>query len=252
MCDVYNEKTIKTALSKARSSDYRSYFPDLNFDPLEQLEYIENMVETLRKEEATEEKEIHSIEKDIERNKNNDSQLAILDAASNHYIGIFMRNDALRANIQIAMLAPAIEGLYKKSLTILIKEEWGKEKLDIFFKKKDSSFEGDIVSGIVNILKKLNIQSYFSNDIEKYLSALFSYRNELFHNGLEWKKEKCQKVLNNEHKKGWFTLHADSRGPYFILPTRKFIDELITFFEESINGLAEARKLQKKLQENSD
>ncbi len=242
MCKNCDKNSIRTILSKIRLSDYSKHFPDDTYDPLEQLRYIEDMVEKFREEEYAENDKMRSIEEGMIKYKNDDNEIFTLKAAKDFYGLIHMHHDALRANMQIAMLAPAIESLYKRTLHILTKEKLGEKALNKFFdgkrfkglKKGEKGYLG-IVNSIVQILKELDFESNFQRDAELYLSALFDYRNTLFHNGLDWDEKEC-KALLEKHKKSWFTHHARPRKLYyFILPTKEFIDELINFFEESMD-----------------
>jgi hypothetical protein len=260
MCKINDEKSVKAILSKIRLSDYSKYFPDDAYDPSEQLLYIKNLVEKFKKEEDAENDKMCSIEEDIEKYKNNVDEHFALDAKRNFLGPIYMHHDALRANMQIAMLAPAIESLYKKSLYILVKEKLGESRLMDFFDKK-KSFKGGRANCIMRALKELGFESKFHPDIKKYLSALFDYRNVLFHNGLEWDEKECEDFMGEKHRESWFTWHACSNKKAcfykdtcpdkrkhdlcsyklsFILPTRKFIDELINFFEESMDSFVKS------------
>jgi len=98
-----------------------------------------------------------------------------------------------------------------------------------------------VEKGITNALKKLKIESNFNTETKQYLSALFNYRNDLFHNGLEWDEKKCERFIR-DYKESWFTWHARSRKLYFILPTKEFIDELIEFFADSMDSFAKSKQ----------
>lgn len=238
---------MRNLLSKCRVSDYRQYYPDLNFDPNEQLVYIERTVEEFRRQGAEESDEMQSIEERLGKYKNDCDQKFVYEAARNYKGLSFMRQEALRANMQIAMLAPAIENLYKKSLYILIEKKLGKKELsEIFTKnkgfKRGKPEEGGAVNRVMQALDMLMIQSKFCPNIEECLSALFGYRNALFHNGLEWSKDECDAFNNQNHQKKWFTSHSNSCRPYFFLPTNKFIDELINLFAESMDVFARSMR----------
>jgi hypothetical protein len=262
-------------------SGYREDFPNDNYDPSDQLLYIENMVKKFRKEEDDEENKMRGIEEDIEKYKNENSELLrhlevvneklekgevleeneicrtekdaknyengcdevfALEAEWNFLGNIFLHHDALRANMQISLLAPAIESVYRRSLYVLVEEKLGKNRLKDFF-GKNGGFEGGAVNRIMQALDELKIESNFDPDIKDYLSALFDYRNALFHNGLEWDEEKCKKFIKKNHRESWFTRLGCSGKTYFILPTRGFIDDLIEFFSGSVESFIRARRI---------
>jgi len=69
------------------------------------------------------------------------------------------------------------------------------------------------------------------------LSALFSYRNKIFHHGLEWPLEERVKFLKTASSKGWtedwFAQSTSIGEPWIIYLSDVFIRICLVIFEES-------------------
>lgn len=92
----------------------------------------------------------------------------------------------------------------------------------------------NISKGIPQLLEAIGIRKEFPEDMDKTLTALFAYRNSMFHNGYEWpikEKEDFIKKANKEkwesNNEEWFECGSADSG---IIPmSDSFIEESMDF-----------------------
>jgi len=96
----------------------------------------------------------------------------------------------------------------------------------------------DIASGINQIGRHTGI---FNRGQTKIITALFKYRNFIFHNGIEWPPEKLKEFEKFIHDQNfpdrWFSQARSGDVPWFIFMTDEFIDEVLDTAEIALDGI---------------
>ena len=92
----------------------------------------------------------------------------------------------------------------------------------------------------MQLAEAIDLRKHLPADLEKTLSALFAYRDRMFHGGLEWPEKDVKDFANLIACKGWtncFT-SADSGGdPWIFYLSREFTDHCLDTVDEIINGV---------------
>ena len=78
-------------------------------------------------------------------------------------------------------------------------------------------------------------------DLKPTLSALFAYRNKMFHQGFEWPRkelDKFDKMLKASNwPENWFTKAESDKQPWMFYMSPEFIDHCLGVIERIIKGI---------------
>ncbi|MCY4645673.1 MAG: hypothetical protein OXE73_02125 [Gammaproteobacteria bacterium] len=161
--------------------------------------------------------------------------------------------DAAHSMAAVGLIAPLIESLVDRAFRYLKRavgdsyslgsghERWQlDDRWDKRFVWKRGRRSRDIAKGIVQLAEAIDLRKHLPADLEKTLSALFAYRDRMFHGGLEWPEKDVKDFANLIASKGWtncFT-SADSGGdPWIFYLSREFTDHCLDTVDEIINGV---------------
>lgn len=89
----------------------------------------------------------------------------------------------------------------------------------------------DLVQGILQLADAIGFRSRLPSDIDKVLSALFSYRNKMFHCGFEWPVEERtafkKRLDDGTWPMTWFSSASSGSEPWIFYLTDDFIDHCL-------------------------
>ena len=126
--------------------------------------------------------------------------------------------DATRSMAAAVMLAPLIESLFAR-LTKATGQEWRGRNVPSKIMKIVDQFETSLVP----------------KELEPTLRALFTYRNKMFHWGLEWPSEERREFRQFIRDSGWpdwwFSWAEDRRGPWIFYLTEEFVTHCLDLLE---------------------
>lgn len=102
--------------------------------------------------------------------------------------------------------------------------------------------QGHLATNIINRVSEVGMKEYLPADLEPTLSALFTYRNEMFHGGFEWSSEKLKKFekkLLDEDRwpSDWFSKATSGDEPWMFYMTSTFVDHCLDMAERVIEGI---------------
>ena len=101
--------------------------------------------------------------------------------------------------------------------------------------------QGHLVEHVIKGVKEVGMEKYIPDDLEPTLSALFTYRNKMFHNGFEWSPEERQKfeqTLNNSGwPSDWFSSATIDGEPWMFYMSPEFIDHCLDRIRQIIEGI---------------
>lgn len=99
----------------------------------------------------------------------------------------------------------------------------------------------DIVAGIEQLAISTGLQPFLPSGYQKTLSALFSYRNNMFHNGFEWPLEARQKFANRIKNDGWpsdwFDQAIRDKEPWVFYMSNEFIEYCLQTIDRVLEGV---------------
>lgn len=156
----------------------------------------------------------------------------------------------------VGMLAPFIESLFvsifsglRKYVQIKINGSSADPRiaapLDEFW---DPHFAFDpgghrraIVDGIEQLARTIGLSKNLPSGYVKMLSALFAYRNKMFHLGFEWPiKERCKfnkRVESGEWPAEWFRKATRGDKPWIFYLSDEFITHCLKTIDEVLEGV---------------
>ena len=162
--------------------------------------------------------------------------------------------DAAHSMSTVGMLAPFIESLF-----VAIFSHLGKRKArnknasgpttdassahfwDPHYVERAGKMKKDgLVNGIVRLSHSTRLASYLPHDLKPVLTALFSYRNKMFHHGFEWpehEREKFQERITEEGWTDWFSSSSHDHKPWVFYMRASFIEHCLTTIDQVLEGL---------------
>ena len=139
----------------------------------------------------------------------------------------------------VGMIAPFVESLFRE-----VFRELGRE-----WQRKD------MVRNLIKSISAMGWGKYLPEDLELTLTALFEYRNKMFHNGFEWPedvRESFERRLENSGwPAGWFSKATIDDEPRMFYMTDAFIEHCINTIQNVAVGI-EKLKYDRMRQENQN
>ena len=134
--------------------------------------------------------------------------------------------DATRSIAAAVMLAPLVESLFQR-LALATHREWSEKPVP------------SKIMGLVNDCKLSPIPAEF----ERTLRALFKYRNNMLHWGLEWPSDERRNfpelIRNSGWPKSWFNCSEDGEGPWIFYLTDEFVSHCLNTFDRVLDVVRE-------------
>ena len=85
------------------------------------------------------------------------------------------------------------------------------------------------------------MKKYLPDDLEPTLSALFAYRNKMFHGGFEWSSKELKKFERQLDETSWhpewFLRATTDDEPWMFYMSPDFVDHCLEMAELVIRGL---------------
>ena len=107
--------------------------------------------------------------------------------------------------------------------------------------------KGSLVDGIMRLSNATGLATCLPYDLKTILTALFSYRNKVFHHGFEWPKcerEKFYTRIAEEDWADWFSYSSSDGRPWIIYMHTSFIEYCLTAIDKILEGVGEYLKIQ--------
>lgn len=97
-----------------------------------------------------------------------------------------------------------------------------------------------LVSGICQLSIAVGLDRYFPKDYKMVLTALFMYRNKLFHHGFEWPSEEVVKFKDNIQRcswpREWFDVQLKNDEPWIYYMSDSFIKHCLKLIDSVLEG----------------
>ena len=100
--------------------------------------------------------------------------------------------------------------------------------------------KGPLVDGIIRLSGATGLATDLPQDLKAVLTALFSYRNKVFHRGFEWppgEREKFWDRIAEEGWTDWFSCSTSDNRPRIIYMRTTFIDYCLTAIDGILDGV---------------
>jgi len=135
--------------------------------------------------------------------------------------------DAAHSMAAVGMIAPLLESAFRAAFRSI-----GNELP-----------QGDLVKNIVQRVDEVGMKQHLPTDLEPTLSALFAYRNKMFHGGFEWPSEELKKfdrlLCEKRWPNDWFSRATTDDEPWIFYMTSSFIDHCLEMAKQVIRGIVQ-------------
>ena len=105
----------------------------------------------------------------------------------------------------------------------------------------ESGRHKDLVQGVAQLAKSVGISQHLPDDCGKVLTALFAYRNKMFHHGFEWPPEERRtfsaRILSEGWPQKWFRKSTRGDEPWIYYMSPIFVDRCVFLVDEILEGV---------------
>jgi len=113
---------------------------------------------------------------------------------------------------------------------------------DCHYVMKGEHREKNLAEGILQLADAIGLASRLPNNLEKILSVLFGYRNEMFHNGLEWPVEVRQRfgrrIAEAAWQQDWISQATTGEEPWIFYLSDTYIEECLAMLNQVLDAIA--------------
>lgn len=234
-------ESINNAMEPLADRDY-IYMLELAFDPESQLRAIYGLLS--RNEKADDElvAEIRAAEEHAKKLPGIWNDHAVEECIDLMHHSVYQ--DATHSMSALGMLAPLIESVLAQCFIRIGRkffttesppsghDRWksaAPEVWDCHFQHVGGRLrKASIVEGAKQLAEETGLQKYLPADIWTGLTALFAYRNKMFHNGLEWpeddRKNFQDRITTDRWPSTWFSQATSGGEPWVFYMTQNFIE----------------------------
>ena len=175
-------------------------------------------------------------------------------------------DDGANSMAAIGMVAPMVESLFSQAFSSLglLYAEKGMEPPDderwsvagshehrwncqYYFKNVDEPPRQDIISGIVQISRASGLKNYITKADFVWIRAMLTYRNFMFHNGLEWSPQRRAdfvKVMKEQKWEHFFSFAKTGGDPWVFYIDKEVMADIPNVIERILDGMGKfAKKL---------
>lgn len=101
----------------------------------------------------------------------------------------------------------------------------------------------DIASGAIQLANAIGLSAFLPADLAPTLTAIFTYRNRMFHNGLEWppqvRSDYDDMIIERGWPAEWFERALKDDKPWIIYMSDALIRHSLATFEAMVEGIGE-------------
>lgn len=173
-------------------------------------------------------------------------------------------DDGANSMAAIGMVAPMVESLFSQafaSLGLLYSEKdiappederWtlagGDEQrwnCQYYFKNAGEPPKQDIISGIVQLSRATGLKNHISKADFVWIRAMLTYRNFMFHNGLEWtprRRAEFTKVIEAQKWEHFFSSATSGGYPWVFYIEKRVMAEIPDVIERILDGMGNFAK----------
>lgn len=163
--------------------------------------------------------------------------------------------DAAHSMSAVGMLAPLVETVFHQCFQSIGKrfyppthplkthDRWNSAhaiQWDCHFVVTNGRVQKDIVKGIFQLSDAVGLTGRFPADLRQVLSALFAYRNNMFHHGFEWPAEErerfAKRIEREEWPADWFSVATTDGKPWIF----SLSDEFIRHCKKTVENVLQA------------
>ena len=245
-------KQMDDSMPKMKARDY-IYCLQMDFDIDAQLAAINTLLNRNQAAEKTLAEEIKQAEDYAQKATGSLNEYACDQHIDLCHSSVYQ--DAAHSMAAVGMLAPLIETIFYQSFLGIRAQffslsdpsnqhsRWAtnsKNQWDCHWILAGRNWKKDLVKGIVELSAAVGVGKHWPSDLHLVLSALFVYRNAMFHNGLEWpiveRKKFAQRMSEENWPSKWFAKATSGGEPWAFYLTDDFIMHAFETIERILVG----------------
>lgn len=231
------------------------YALEVDFDVDSQLMAIGGLLHRNRNADQSVRDEIKQIEERAKHLKDVEEQeWAVADWVDQLHHSTYQ--DAAHSMSAVGMLAPLVETVFHQCFRSIGKrfyppthpqkthDRWSAAhdiQWDCHFVVANGRTHKDIVKGIFQLSDAVGLTPRLPADLKAVLSALFAYRNSMFHHGFEWPVEERERFAKRIESEGWptdwFSIASTDGKPWIFSLSDKFIRHCNKTIEEVLQAI---------------
>jgi hypothetical protein len=221
-----------------------------------QLEAIGSLLEQHRQNEQRSSEIILEIERELPSLSGMRSHMA-----NHERVDLLNRSvyaDAAHSMAAIGMLAPFIESVFYQAFQsarihfgdatdLLPKHQRWKEdpkaRWDCRFIWIKGQKKRNLIEGIMQVSSATGLNEFLPSDLRNTLSAVFAYRNKMFHLGFEWPMAEREKfraqIVIEKWPDHWFAWATSDSDPWVCYMTDALISECVALIGKILRAMGE-------------
>lgn len=227
---------------------------DLDFDFEAQLMAIRGLLYRNRLADGESRDEIKRIDDHARHLKGLPSEWAVDEWVDRIHGAVY--RSAAHSMAAVGMLAPLLETIFFRCFQAIgtrfcgtalpspSHERWRVDhavRWDCHFVATGSGPQKDLVRGIVQLSDAVGLAVGLPSDIKPFLSALFGYRNKMFHHGVEWPLTERQlfakRIVNEGWPMSWFPNASTDNVPWVFYLSDEFVDHGLAITEQVLDAI---------------
>lgn len=233
---------------------------DIDYDS--HLEAFHEIIQMMRNSRLESEGKIAKIEGGLERGDFGAKwELAESDLIHRYHKSVY--RDATHSMTLISLVVPTVERIFRTAFENIRERYWpddagdvrkmdcGKDPWDMrFYDKGKGGYGRNTCKGIWQLSHGTGLVEYLPEHAFKYLNALYEYRNNMFHNGLEWPEQDarrfCKKLQDvavchidqwGQWPAAWFQVSKQGGAPWTVSVSEEFARECLAMVQGCVEGI---------------
>jgi hypothetical protein len=229
---------------------------DWALDTESQLTAIRGLLARMQQTDKELTEEIRKIEEHARRAGGIENEHAVDEWIDRLHHSVYQ--DAAHSMAAVGMLAPFIESLFCQGFQAIRRhyypasppnsshERWkaaGDAPWDCHLVVNGTRSRVNLVKGIMQLADATDLSKRLPSDLEKALTALFTYRNKMFHNGFEWPLAERLRFDRAMEEAGWpenwFTKSTSGNEPWIFYMSKDFIAHCLATIDKVLDAFGE-------------
>jgi hypothetical protein len=227
---------------------------ELDFDIESQLAAIRALLRLNKGAEQAVDEEIKELEEHARRLTGDANEWAVDEWVDTVHRSAY--EGAAHSMAAVGMLAPLVETIFHQCfgrigtrffgtrLPTTVHLRWttsGRELWDCHFVYTGKKWRKDLTNGVLQLAEALELVPNLPPTFEQTVSALFAYRNKMFHHGLEWPLEERESFSQCIRREGWpenwFSLATSGDKPWIFYLSEHYIEHCLEITEQVLDAL---------------
>ena len=162
-------------------------------------------------------------------------------------------HDAAHSMAAVGLIAPFVESIFYQAFQGISKmmdglslpndhERWHRpteDQWNCHYVWKNGRRRTSLVEGILQLVDAIDMKAQMPGDLRLMLSALFEYRNKMFHCGFEWPLEERQRFDSQLSRwpRDWFLKATSGDDPWVFYMSPTFVEHCLDRTEDIITGI---------------